>query len=410
MENSFKKEFFVVILGILIFILFLLILTTKLLSFKKNKDSQKNLTPIPTSFFYLPNNKFNKKDQNQKPTPTLTIPVQSTGVKEEEIPKDVVDDANQSFNLRNRLPLENEYFQINYDYKKDNFVVFLKNNTSEVFFFQWLEKNYPGIKRERFKFSSKPFENISPTFFLTPTKIILENESNTQFKLLVDLLKIIFSQNPQTSSPSFTPSGVNIPSQSLSRPFDLNITPPQTINNYIYFSQSCYGINSQYCQLPLPGGCTLSQAGCGPTTITMIIANLTNYKNITPAEIVKQYTPGELGCRGSGYTKAKQILEKYGLRTGSLIFSYPYRQGKTVEHVINQLKNYQKSGATFFTLAAFKQRNGNYIGHYFWIINIDDKNNIWTLDPYYGRNSIPYNQNTRYPDPLYELSFPVYKD
>lgn len=417
MEDTFRKRLFIGLLTALFFILFLLISILNLLSSKKNQQSQKSTYPSPTSFSFSPyQQKNDQKDQNKKITPQPAIPAQFTGVKEEKIPKEISDDANQSFDLRNKLPLENEYFMINYDYKNDNFVVFLKNNSSPDIFFQWLEKNYPGIKKERIKFSNQPIEIISPiispTIPFTPTKTQSENEFNQSLNLTVDLLKIISNQLPQTTPSNYPPTLTITPSSNIANklPFNLNTTPPPLINNYIYFSQSCYGINSQYCQLPLPGGCTLSEAGCGPTTVTMIIANLTNYKNITPPEIVKQYSPAELGCDGSGYLKAKQILEKYGLRTGNLIVSFPYRRGKPVDEVVNQLKKYQSQSATFFTLTAFKQSDGDYIGHFFWIVNIDSQNNIWSLDPYYGRNNIPYNQNTRYPDPLYEVIFPVYKN
>lgn len=419
MENPLQKKLFIVVFGILIFILFFLILIINLLSNKKNEQLQKNIGSTLPSVPFSPTKSFNQKSQNQKPTLTPSIPPQFTGVKEEEIPKDVVEDANQSFELRGKLPLENEYFQLDYDYKQDTFVVFLKNNTPQTFFFDWLEKNYPGIKKERFKFADKSSENISPSLFFNSNQIRSDNEINQHYNPLFILLNLLFNLSETTPSPSIvllTPTSLPLPSLSPSSP----PTPsfPNTVNGYIYFSQSCYGINSQYCRYPLPGneGCRkdkppiLATAGCGPVTVAMIIANLTPYKNITPPEIAKKYRPDELNCEGSHYQKALKILTEYNLKVGNSIFAF-VPNGVRLEKVVEHLKKYQKAGATFFTLAQFySPKEKRYLGHFFWIVKIDEKNNIWTLDPYYGRNEVPYNQNTRYPEPLYKLAFPVYKD
>ena len=76
------------------------------------------------------------------------------------------------------------------------------------------------------------------------------------------------------------------------------------------------------------------------------------------------------------------------------------------ETVVPDLKKYLDSGWTFFALANFCEGG---CGHYFWITDIDNKDNIWAYDPAYGRYEIPYNENSRYPFPLYRLAFGVKK-
>lgn len=466
MRNNSKKFFFIIAFSVLIIILLLLILTINMLSNKKIvKKNTQNTYPINNNAINFnskksiqkekknekeeKNNIQSKTDQNltnnlntnstylNNNTSTeinneiknlLLNSIDFTGVKDEEIPSDLLIDTQQSFNLRNNLPIENDQFMLDFDYKNDEFVINLKNNFSQDDFFIWLEKNYPGIKKEKFKFNNnlqKTINNSNDDQKNDTKKSINttkeDKNQQTDIDFLIEFLKIIFNLPYQlTPTQSFTADSlINQLSPTPTKFDDFEKTkPPALINNYIYYSQSCKGINSQYCKLPLPGrvDCSekrlpiLATAGCGPTTVTMIIANLTNNKSITPEDIVKEYNPSELDCRGSSYLKAKSILKKYGLRTGNEIIAYPQGKGTIMnDNLAKQLKNYQNQGATFFTLARYRQRDGRYIGHYFWIVYVDEKNNIWSLDPYYGRFTVPYNQNTLYPVPDYEVIFPVYK-
>jgi hypothetical protein len=123
-----------------------------------------------------------------------------------------------------------------------------------------------------------------------------------------------------------------------------------------------------------------------------------------PKTIVNLYdTNGYvLGCDGSRYQEAHELLKSLGLKTTDyLVFD-----AEKSETVVPDLKKYLNSGWTFFTLANFCEEG---CGHYFWITDIDAKGNIWAYDPAYGRYEIPYNENSRYPFPLYRLAFGVKK-
>ena len=44
------------------------------------------------------------------------------------------------------------------------------------------------------------------------------------------------------------------------------------------------------------------------------------------------------------------------------------------------------------------------------ICNIDENNNVWAYDPYYGRlSATPFNENRYYPFPKYRVAFGVKK-
>ncbi len=113
-----------------------------------------------------------------------------------------------------------------------------------------------------------------------------------------------------------------------------------------------------------------------------------------------------LGCDGSRYSDAKQILQDLGLKTTDyLVFD-----AEKSDTVVPELKNYLNAGWTFFTLVRFcNDPKKGFCGHFFWITDIDNQGNIWAYDPAYGRYEIPYNENSRYPYPLYRLAFGVKK-
>ncbi len=74
---------------------------------------------------------------------------------------------------------------------------------------------------------------------------------------------------------------------------------------------------------------------------------------------------------------------------------------------VADFKTYIGSGWTIFALGRFCN---NGCRHYFWITEVDDNNNVWAYDPFYGRKQVPpYNQSNRYPFPQYRLAFGVRK-
>lgn len=163
-----------------------------------------------------------------------------------------------------------------------------------------------------------------------------------------------------------------------------------------YYAQ-CNG----YGNIPLPSGCNLCEAGCGPTTVAMIAASYLG-DQYNPKTIVDMYRDNNyyLSCDGSRYSDAKAALEKLGLKTTS----YMTYSLEKADNVVSDFKKYIDSGWTIFTLANYCDSG---CGHYFWVTEIDN-GNILAYDPYYGKSSPPpYNENSRYPFPKYRLAFGV---
>jgi len=240
--------------------------------------------------------------------------------------------------------------------------------------------------------------------------------NNPGFDILVDLLKIMLgmggTDEENNSTTNNNNSNNNPVYPSIITPFitinpsdfsDNNVTSDN--NGLVYYSQ-CKGPYDNY---PLPQGGTLCKAGCGPTTVAMIVASYID-KNINPPKIVEEYKKSGyyLGSSGSYYSDAENIIKKYGLKT-TYIFSD--NKPKTIDQIINNfgqiIKNYQNAGWTFFALANFCN---NGCGHYFWIIKIDEELNIWAYDPAYDiKLPKPINHKVRYPFPKFRAIFGVKK-
>jgi hypothetical protein len=254
----------------------------------------------------------------------------------------------------------------------------------------------------------------SPKLTITP----LAN-NNTGFEILVDLLKIMLGLGgDENASPSNQKNQVN-PSGSplnISHFPDIKVTPD--VNGLVYYPQC----NGPYDNYPLPYGDTLCQAGCGPTTVAMILASYVD-KNINPPLVVEEYRKNGyyLGQGGSYYFDAEKILKSHGLKVDPLFIEKEHPQ--TINQLMNSfvgsaIKNYQNTGWTFFTLANFCdphpcKDNPKLIctcGHFFWIIKIDESLNIWAYDPAYDINlPKPINHKIRYPFPKIRVLFAVKK-
>lgn len=163
-----------------------------------------------------------------------------------------------------------------------------------------------------------------------------------------------------------------------------------------------FGQCQQYANVPLPDGCNLCKAGCGPTTAAMILSHYLG-ENYNPERVVSIYEERGyyLGCDGSSYANAKSLFESLGLKTTS----YLGYSNATANEVAPDFKKYIDSGWTIFTLANYCDKG---CGHFFWITDVDEDNNIYAFDPYYGQGkSPPINENSRYPFPKYRIAFGV---
>lgn len=165
---------------------------------------------------------------------------------------------------------------------------------------------------------------------------------------------------------------------------DQNSAPsqPQTTGRYIMYRQSDY-------QNTLPHGCTMASAGCGPTTVANIVANLSD-KTVTPLKVLEAYRQdgSYLGCDGSTMEGAEKALKNhFDLLTQVIIpeGSNPMR----LDQAVPKLLPYIRTGSWIFAGADFVGG-----GHYFTITQINMSQNsieLIGLETAYGnRNSIPF--------------------
>ena len=266
-----------------------------------------------------------------------------------------------------------------------------------------------------FPLSKNQAQTITPSPKLTITPLV---NSNNGLEILVDLLKIMFglggdennlppNQKNQVNPSDYSLNISNFPDIKVTPDIkiipDFKVTPD--VNGLIYYPQ-CKGPYDNY---PLPQGGTICKAGCGPTTVAMILASYVD-KNINPPLVVQEYRKNGyyLGPSGSYYFHGQNILKSYNLKIATIFADNRIR---TIDQLMTQfgeiIKNYQKSGWTFFALANFCE---NGCGHYFWIIRIDESLNIWAYDPAYDiKLPKPINHKVRYPFPKIRVLLAVKK-
>ena len=80
--------------------------------------------------------------------------IRFTGVKEEPVPKEETEKLDQQNKLINQLPVDNDFFSLNFDYKEALFIVTIKEPKEEnqKKFEGWLKENYPLIPKDKFTF------------------------------------------------------------------------------------------------------------------------------------------------------------------------------------------------------------------------------------------------------------------
>lgn len=380
------KKIYLVIAGAF---LILLIIISMILFFgkKSTTDIQKNSlfpTSIPRQGSVNQQADQQTNLQNNQPSPSESEGSLNT----------VSQTANGgSIDIATIPPVETSDFKLQYSPKLNKIVVEKKTPQAEQKFTEWANQNQ----------LTQLIKNPDQTL------IVDLGKNPDDFNPLIEFLNIFmnFGQQVGSSTPN-SPS----PSPIINNPTPVNnnLSPnPSPITNNpstssgqsqsrVYYAQ-CGDLGS----LPLPDGCTLCNAGCGPTTVSMIASSYLG-SGYDPKAIVDLYNSKSylLGCSGSRYSNAYELLKSLGLKTTS-IMSFNLEKSDTV---IPQLKKYLDDGWTFFTGAYFCTGG---CGHYFWITDVDAQGNIWAYDPAYGRYQIPYNENSRYPYPLYSVAFGVKK-
>jgi len=142
---NLKSTFILVFIIIFIFLIILLI--------PINNDNKKNkITPTDSLF---PTSVLINTPIAQKTiliTPTLISIKDMTGVKEEILPPITQALIDQKQTLRQKMPLIEKNFSLDFNYSEDKFAVTLNNpkENSKKIFELWLSQNYPGISIDRF--------------------------------------------------------------------------------------------------------------------------------------------------------------------------------------------------------------------------------------------------------------------
>ncbi len=259
-------------------------------------------------------------------------------------------------------------------------------------------------------------ESTPPSDITTPTSIPLTDEERAKkseakvlqnYKAFSDLLGIVFAQgNASQQQSSFYPDTIlttQISPSSTLQPQNQPSTFNPISSDFIYYSQC----NGDYDNYPLPNGCNICKAGCGQTTVAMILSSYID-RQFTPSAVADSYKQNGFtaGCKGSTVGDAQQILQMNGLKTTDIIYYGDSSVGETTE----DLKSYLKAGWTMYMLAKFCPKG---CGHFFWIVDIDKDNNIWTYDPGYGnidgKKIVPLNETTLNPAARYYVAFGVKK-
>jgi len=348
-----------------IILIFIIIVFSLILRKKSATNTQKNF-PFPTSI-------LNQGSTNNQPSSNTDSQTVNNINQNLSNLSNLSNRSNSQIDISTITPVETEDFKLQYSFKLNKIVVEKKTSQAEQKFIEWAnQNNYPQLIN-------------NPDL----VSVVDQGQGPSDFNPLIEFLNI------------FTNFGQGVGSLTQNLPtgqIDTSVTPNPQSSNFTYFAQ-CNG----YGDIALPNGCNLCKAGCGPTTVAMIAASYLK-NNFTPKTIVDTYKSKGylLGCDGSGYSEAKQVLQDLGLKTTDhLIFN-----GEKSDTVVPELKKYLDAGWTFFTLASFCDGG---CGHFFWITDIDNQDNIWAYDSYYGRSEIPYNENSRYPYPLYRVAFGVKK-
>ncbi|GIW62946.1 MAG: hypothetical protein KatS3mg090_0772 [Patescibacteria group bacterium] len=233
----------------------------------------------------------------------------------------------------------------------------------------------------------------TPTATATPTATLNTNtntntntDKNTNTNTTTEQMQQNTTDNNQYNPENYTP----IPNKNYS---------------YTFY----YQCSNDFGSYKLPQGCDICKAGCGPTTVAMILSTFID-KSWTPIKVIESfYEPLSktnkyyiANCNGTYISAAKEILSRY-FDVGNYIFAS--EAGYELNMIIKDMKMFINNGYYIFALANF-----NNYGHFFWIVDIDENNNVWAYDPYYSEGRlVPLNENSFYPDPKYRLAFPFKK-
>ena len=309
--------------------------------------------------------------------------------------------------LRSVLPIYAPDFSLGYSQRLQKYVLTTQNGAGEQSYNEWLAQNpsYSDELQNTIVTKQTIKELDSALDYAKKNELTPEKKAQQDAKIFTDTLNILinlpflFMQSSTSPEESLTPTlSIPTPTTNLKSPVS-NLSP----TNYTYYSQ-CSG---PYDNVPLPQGCTMCDAGCGPTSVAMILSSYID-KSLTPPKTVEimKAKGARIGCFGSYISEIYSYLKGRGdLKISDFII--PSEKGLTAAEVAKDLQGYTKSGWTVFVLANFKTNGG---GHYFWVTDVNDNGDILAYDPYYGKQQTPPISENRYsPAPYYRYAFAIKK-
>lgn len=334
--------------------------------------------------------------RGQSPNTKNTTSISPTNIEASQ-QKNLINDKKLLDKARTLSPYETDSFKYSYSLNDNKIVVEEKSLQGKNDFQQWISENgLPELTKNQ---NIVTYSNLNP-YTSEDSYSRGEKQAQALFNIFGAFLNL--GQGPTDN--------LNVPTISVptSTPAPHPFVSPSSKKNGNK-SNDVLGSNVYYgqCQsgdISLPDGCNLCQAGCGPTTAAMIASSYIS-KEYDPKKVVNLYDSKDyyLGCGGSSYVDAKSLFEDLGLKTTDYI-SF---NGDTADEVASDFKKYIDGGWTLFTLANYCDAG---CGHFFWVTDVDGKNNIYAYDPYYGQDEDPpINENDRYPFPKYRIAFGVKK-
>lgn len=382
------------ILPLSIFVLvFILILLLGLQNMLKNSKSQGAATITPTLFQGKQGSGFVPQTNRSYNTSVKQVTSQE---------------------LKQRLPIIAPDFTLDYSPRLQKYVVNAPTDEAANSYNDWLDDN-PDYQSELdppnviiAKQTMKELHDaldVANANKMTPEKKAIKDarEFTSLLNIVVNLPQMFLQSFGTENNSSITlPTGTPAPTprNQTRRPTN---TPQAPSKTYTYYSQ-CSG---PYDALPLPNGCTVCEAGCGPTSVAMILSSYID-KSMTPPKTIDAMSKAgvRIGCYGSYISEIYSYLRNRGdLKVSDFII--PSEKGLSAKDVARDLQGYTKSGWTVFVLANFKTDGG---GHYFWVTDISDNGDILAYDPYYGKQQTPpINENRYTPAPYYRYAFAVKK-
>lgn len=340
--------------------------------------------------------------------PQSPAPEMQTGTLSEEVTDEITLEERSLLQTAQELaPYESIDFSYDFSIAETKMIVREKSPLAASRFYEWAGKNGIGDLARNARYISRldpegnelelgagaiPDEDVNPV--LDIFNIFLKHQPKND---------PIPTPGPGVTGPVASPGLSPLPTSS--GPFPTYSGPAR---GKVYYSQCTSSFSKGYwgsLVLAQSPTCTVCNAGCGPTTVAMILASYVSQSH-TPKTIVDYYNANSLylRCDGSTFSGAESVLKRY-LNVGPRVISYSTGAGVPASSVAAKFRQFIQSGSTLFVLARFKAG-----GHFFWVVDVDSSGNIYAYDPYYGRTMMPpFNENSMSPYPNYEIAVPVRK-